>query len=114
MNINALTPYPEKIYPAVRSTIKRFPFVLFTLKSFPTLNICCICVQVNNKELVIKETSTLRKVRQKTSWCRKMRYWRVARFGVAAEAAATTFPKLRIFRQNKERAEDKTRRNSVL
>lgn len=44
----------------------------------------------------------------------KMRFWLDAKTGVAAEAAATTFPKLRIFRQNKERAEDKTRRNSVL
>lgn len=45
-----------------------------------------------------------------------MRFWREASVGVAAEAeaAATTFPKLRIFRQNKERAEDKTRRESVL
>lgn len=52
--------------------------------------------------------------RQKISWRRKMRFWRDAKTGVAAEPAATTFPKLRIFRQNKERAEDKTRRNSVL
>lgn len=51
---------------------------------------------------------------QKISLRGKMRPWPAARTDVAAEAAATTFPKLRIFRQNKERTEDKTRRNSVL
>lgn len=58
--------------------------------------------------------SVFRELRQKISEREKMRFWRCASSGVAAEAAATTFPKLRIFRQNKERAEDKTRRNSVL
>jgi hypothetical protein len=52
-------------------------------------------------------------LQQKISEREKMRCWQCASADVAAGAAAT-FPKLRIFRQNKERAEDKTRRNSVL